>query len=68
MSRVKYVNKVFRLKKPMEVNLKGVPQPLQFKLGESQEALKCWELAQTFGEGSLQLADKILKKSYVNPF
>ena len=34
MSRVKYVNKVFRLKKPMEVNLKGVPQPLQFKLGE----------------------------------
>jgi tetratricopeptide (TPR) repeat protein len=41
---------------------------LQFKLGESQEALKCWELAQTFGEGSLQLADKILKKSYVNPF
>jgi len=41
---------------------------LQFKLGESQEALKCWELAQTFGEGSLQLADKILKKSYVHPF
>lgn len=34
MSRVKYANKVFRLKKPMEVNLKGVPQPLQFKLGE----------------------------------
>lgn len=34
MSRVKYSNKVFRLKKAMEVNLKGVPQPLQFIIGE----------------------------------
>ena len=34
MSRVKYSNKVFRLTKPMEINLKGVPQTLQFKLGE----------------------------------
>jgi hypothetical protein len=34
MSRVKYSNKVFRLKKAMEVNLKGVPQTLQFTLGE----------------------------------
>jgi hypothetical protein len=41
---------------------------LQYKLGESQEALKCWELAHTLGEGSLQLADKILKKSYVHSF
>jgi hypothetical protein len=41
---------------------------LQFKLGESQEALKCWVLAQSLGEGSLQLAEKILKRSYVNPF
>ena len=34
MSRVKYSNKVFRLRKAMEVNLNGVPQPLQFTLGE----------------------------------
>jgi hypothetical protein len=34
MSRVKYSNKVFRLKKAMEVNLNGVPQPLTFTMGE----------------------------------
>lgn len=41
---------------------------LYFKMGATQEAIKSWELAQTFGEGSLQLAEKILKKTYVNPF
>lgn len=34
MSKIKYANKVFRLKKPMVVNLKGVPQPMEFKIGE----------------------------------
>jgi hypothetical protein len=34
MSRVKYVNRVFRLVKPMEVSFKGIPEPLKFKLGE----------------------------------
>jgi len=34
MSRVKYSNKVFRLKKAMEVNFPNIPQPLQFKIGE----------------------------------
>ena len=34
MSRVKYSNKVFRLKKAMVVTLKDVPQPLPFALGE----------------------------------
>lgn len=34
MSRVKYSNKVFRLKKPMEVKFQNIPQALQFKLGE----------------------------------
>jgi hypothetical protein len=34
MSKVKYANKVFRLKKAMVVNLKGVPQPMEFKIGE----------------------------------
>lgn len=34
MSKIKYANKVFRLKKPMEVNFNGIPEPLKFKLGE----------------------------------
>jgi hypothetical protein len=34
MKNIKYVNKVFRLKKPMVVNLNGIPEPLSFKLGE----------------------------------
>ena len=34
MSRVKYVNRVFRLIKPMEVSFKGIAEPLKFKLGE----------------------------------
>jgi hypothetical protein len=34
MKNIKYVNKVFRLKKPMVVNLNGIPEPLTFKLGE----------------------------------
>lgn len=34
MSKVKYANKVWRLRKAMDVNLKGVPQTLQFKIGE----------------------------------
>jgi tetratricopeptide (TPR) repeat protein len=41
---------------------------LQFKQGAIEDALKSWERAQTFGEGSLQLTEKILKRSYVNPF
>jgi len=34
MSRVKYVNKVFRLLKVIEVSFKGIPEPLKFKSGE----------------------------------
>ncbi len=34
MSKVKYANKVFRLRKPMEVKFNGIPEPLKFKLGE----------------------------------
>jgi hypothetical protein len=34
MSKIKYANKVFRLKKPMTVTFKGIPEPLNFKLGE----------------------------------
>ena len=34
MSKVKYANKVFRLRKAMEVSFPNIPQPLQFKLGE----------------------------------
>ena len=34
MSKVKYANKVFRLRKPMEVKFNTIPEPLKFKLGE----------------------------------
>ena len=34
MAKVKYVNKVFRLKKPMEISLRNIPEALKFKLGE----------------------------------
>jgi hypothetical protein len=34
MNKIKYVNKVFRLKKPMVIKLNGIPEPLSFKLGE----------------------------------
>ena len=34
MNKIKYVNKVFRLKKAMEVSFKTIPEPLKFKLSE----------------------------------
>jgi hypothetical protein len=34
MNKIKYANKVFRLKKAMEVNFSNIPEPLKFKLGE----------------------------------
>lgn len=36
-----------------------------FNLGALQEAIKSWELAKTFGDGSIHLNEKILKKTYV---
>lgn len=32
--KVKYNNKVFRLRKPMKVSFPGIPEPLDFKIGE----------------------------------
>ena len=34
MSKVKYVNKVFRLRKPMTLTVPGVNDPMNFKMGE----------------------------------
>lgn len=34
MSKIKYVNKVFRLIKPIDLSLNGVPEVMKFKQGE----------------------------------